>query len=196
MNNTNIICILKNVIFVAIFVGGLYFYVKYSSHPSTEGMETAKGEQRCPNILIQKGAKYYLYNSNITKVPGVNPIMFNNLEEYVEFLDWQRGAGIRCPVLYVQNTYNAQGERVYKIRPSAIELQGGLMPSLPNKPAIPYIAEANAQATNSDVDENMLHNSGDVSPDPMDPNWGGVEYTENLVKSGYYAGNEVSINVP
>ena len=28
---------------------------------------------------------------------------FNNLEEYTEFLEWQRGAGIRCPVLYVQN---------------------------------------------------------------------------------------------
>jgi hypothetical protein len=38
--------------------------------------------------------------------------------------------------------------------------------------------------------ENMLY-----SPDPMDPNWGGQAYTDKLVASGYYAGNEVSIRV-
>ena len=54
---------------------------------------------------------------------------FNDLEEYTEFLEWQRGAGIRCPVLYVQNTYDAQGNRVYKVRPSVTELEGGLPPT-------------------------------------------------------------------
>jgi hypothetical protein len=29
----------------------------------------------------------------------------------------------------------------------------------------------------------------------MDPNWGGTEYTQALVDSGYYAGNEVSIKI-
>ena len=32
-----------------------------------------------------------------------------------------------------------------------------------------------------------------VSPDPMDPNWGGSEYTQELVEKGYYKDNEVSI---
>jgi hypothetical protein len=35
-----------------------------------------------------------------------------------------------------------------------------------------------------------------VSPDPMDPNWGGSEYTQNLVDKGYYGDNEVKIYVP
>ena len=96
-----------------------------------EGLTTMNGELRCPNILIQKDAKYYLYNSEIAQVPGVNPIMFNNLEEYTEFLEWQRSAGIRCPVLYVQNSYDVQGNRVYKVRPSVSELQGGLPPTTP-----------------------------------------------------------------
>ncbi len=29
----------------------------------------------------------------------------------------------------------------------------------------------------------------------MDPNWGGAEYTQALVDSGFYKGNEVSIAV-
>jgi hypothetical protein len=120
----------KIVILFLIFLAGLYFYVEYGfkSGPRSglEGLTTINGELRCPNILIQKGAKYYLYNSNIDEVPGVNPIMFNNLAEYTKFLEWQRSAGIRCPVLYVQNSYDAQGNRVYKMRPSVSEPQGGL----------------------------------------------------------------------
>ncbi len=183
----------------ALSIGGLYFYLKHSTPSSMiEQMTTNSGSSRCPNILIQKGAKYYLYNSNIVKVPGVNPIMFNNLEEYVEFLEWQRGAGIRCPVLYVQNTYNAQGERVYKIRPSATELQGGLQPSssqtitrAPISQMVPPVSD------NINIDANMLHNNGDLSADPMDDNWGGVEYTERLVEAGVYKDDEVfKISIP
>lgn len=59
----------------------------------------------------------------------MNPVQFNNLEEYTEFLDWQRSQGIRCPVLYLQKTYDAQGKPVYKVRPSVSELQGGLPPT-------------------------------------------------------------------
>jgi hypothetical protein len=178
---------------VALSIGGLYFYLRNSDWTTVEGMTTSGGESRCPNILIQKGAKYYLYNSKLAKVPGVNPVMFNNLEEYVEFIEWQRGAGIRCPVLYVQNTYDAQGERVYKIRPSVTELQGGLPPSscsprasLPVNRMVPPREEDEAE-----VDENMLHNLGELSADPMDPNWGGVKYTASLVRAGVYKDNEI-----
>jgi hypothetical protein len=34
------------------------------------------------------------------------------------------------------------------------------------------------------------------SPNPMDDNWGGSSYTQELVDEGYYKGNEVSIYVP
>ena len=124
--------ILKIIFIAFTFLAGLYFYIYYSGNSKLlEGLTTMNGELRCPNLLIQKGAKYYLYNSNLAQVPGVNPIEFNDLEEYTEFLEWQRGAGIRCPVLYVQNTYDAQGNRVYKVRPSVTELEGGLPPTTP-----------------------------------------------------------------
>jgi hypothetical protein len=78
--------------------------------------------------LIQKGSKIYLYNSNLTQVPGVNPIEFDNLEDYTLFLEWQRSKGIRCPVLYLQSSYDAQGNSVYKMRPNILDPQAGLPP--------------------------------------------------------------------
>lgn len=86
-------------------------------------------KKRCPNLLIQKGTTLYLHNTNLAPVPGVNPIRFDNLEEYIEFIEWLRGQGIRCPILFLQHTINAQGESVYNIRPSPTDLNGGLCPT-------------------------------------------------------------------
>jgi len=94
-----------------VFFIGLYFYVKKGSEGFTNNQSK---EPRCPNLLIQKGARFYLYNSKLAQVPGVNPVEFDNLEDYTEFLDWQRSQNIRCPVLYLQETYDAQGNRVIK----------------------------------------------------------------------------------
>jgi hypothetical protein len=216
--------ILKILFFMAIFLGGLYFYTKYNN--TKEGLTTLDGDNRCPNLLIQKGSKFYLYNSKIAEVPGVNPIEFNNLEDYVEFLEWQRGAGIICPVLYLQNTFDAQGNRVYKIRPSVTELQGGLPPVIPvplptkykhisKNPVYLGNLEFNQATyyTQPIYDENKIYNSNSninailptsnnvsdnllYSDDAMDPNWGGAAYTQSLVDSGYYAGDEVKMYVP
>ena len=65
---------IKIVLIVAIFLGGLYFYLVYSQNKIVEGLTDVSGELRCPNLLIQKGTKYYLYNSNLVQVPGVNPV--------------------------------------------------------------------------------------------------------------------------
>ena len=120
---------LPTLLFIIVFFIGLYFYAKSCGPKYNEGMTNNGGEVRCPNLLIQKGSRFYLYNSKIAKVPGVNPVEFENLEDYTEFLDWQRSQGIRCPVLYLQHTYDAQGNPVYKVRPSVSEPQGGLAPN-------------------------------------------------------------------
>jgi hypothetical protein len=120
---------LTTLLFLIVFFIGLYFYAKCSDPKYHEGLTNNGEGVRCPNLLIQKGSRFYLYNSKIAQVPGVNPVEFNNLEDYTEFLDWQRSQGIRCPVLYLQHTYDAQGNPVYKVRPSVTEPQGGLPPS-------------------------------------------------------------------
>lgn len=201
---------IKIIFMIIIFLGGLYFYLVCSQNKIVEGLTDVSGELRCPNLLIQKGTKYYLYNSNIVQVPGVNPVMFNNLEEYNEFLKWQKGAGIRCPVLYVQNSYDAQGNRVYKVRPSVNELEGGLSPALPSP--VEFTKLVDATRADKPYNENsypaydqssyyvgtytpldaMKHAEANMlySGNAMDPNWGGEEYTSMLIDSGYYDGNK------
>ncbi len=97
----------------------LYYATKKNN---SEGFET-----RCPNLLIQKDSRFYLHNSKLATVPGVNPVEFDNLEDYTEFIEWQKSQGLNCPVLFLQQTYDTQGEAVYKVRPSVTDQQGGLL---------------------------------------------------------------------
>jgi hypothetical protein len=222
-----------------IFFLGLYFYAKASNPKYVEGLRNNKnGQMRCPNILIQKGSKFHLYNSNVAKVPGVNPVEFENLEDYTEFLEWQRSQGIRCPVLYLQESFDAQGNPVYKVRPSVSEPQAGLQPSMTVPRGIAssqgeMISEMSGiespllypnptllvDATRNDPPYNKgslpahdqtsyyvgtttpldmmdyLQEQAPTSPNPMDPNWGGSAYTQNLVDRGYYRDREVAIKI-
>ena len=201
---------IKIILIVVIFLSGLYFYLVYSQNKIVEGLTDVSGELRCPNLLIQKGTKYYLYNSNLVQVPGVNPVMFNNLDEYNEFLRWQKGAGIRCPVLYVQNSDDAQGNRIYKVRPSVNELEGGLSPALPSPVEFTKLVDATQADKPYNVNsypaydqtsyyvgtytplDAMKHAEANMlySANAMDPNWGGEEYTKMLVDTGYYDGSK------
>jgi hypothetical protein len=117
-------------LYIIIFFIGLFFYAKYTHPKYNEALTNNTNVKRCPDLLIQKESRFYLYNSKLAQVPGVNPVEFNDLEDYTEFLDWQRSQGIRCPVLFLQETYDAQGNRVYKARPSVSEPQAGLPPSI------------------------------------------------------------------
>ena len=206
---------LLNFLILLVFLCGLYFYAKTADPQYYEGLTNNNG-LRCPNILIQKGARFYLYNSKVAKVPGVNPVEFDNLEEYTEFLDWQRSQGIRCPVLYLQQSYDAQGNEVYKSRPGVSEQQGGLPPSGPIYPNPTLLVDATQNDPSYNINSYPSHDQtsyyvGTTTPldkmnqqkenllysdDPMDPNWGGIEYTQNLVDQGYYKDNEVSLYTP
>ncbi len=223
---------------IIVFMIGIYFYARCYDPKYAEGFKNPNSKPRCPNLLIQKGSKFYLYNSKLAQVPGVNPIEFDNLEDYSEFLDWQRSQGIRCPVLYLQSSYDAQGNRVYKARPSISEPQAGLPPSAaapigiasqqnpilesslgdPNALAYPDPTLL-VDATRNDPPYNkgsypahdqtsyyvgkttpldmmdVKQEQAQVSPNPMDPNWGGSAYTQSLIDKGYYKGNEVSIAI-
>ena len=224
---------------ILVFLIGLYFYAK-NGNSGTDGFTNNQSTgPRCPNLLIQKGSRFYLYNSKLAQVPGVNPVEFDNLEDYTEFLDWQRSQNIRCPVLFLQETYDAQGNRVYKSRPSVSEPQAGLPPSTEApigiasqvtpmmETALEPVGEDAypnptllVDATRNDPPYNqgsypahdqtsyyigtttpldgmdMAAEKAKISPDPMNPNWGGAEYTEDLVDKGYYSQNEVQIYIP
>ena len=67
---------------LAMFIIGLLFTMTYTSKNVKEAFEgkstddTIAVQNRCPNILIQKGSELYLYNNRLAKVPGVNPLKF------------------------------------------------------------------------------------------------------------------------
>jgi len=185
----------------------------------TEGFDTSAAQSvadnalhtnRCPNILVQHGSEIFLYNSKVEKVPGVNPIRFKSLEDYSEFMEWLRGRGIRCPVLFLQFSYDAQGQAVYKMRPSPTDLQGGLSPNVPYSPAPAALVQMMDASRDNPPFNNQMYdgfdplnfNMGDYtahdaafrekeltmkySDNPMDANWGGRQYTESVVASGAY----------
>ena len=232
------------IIGVIIFLGGIHFYGKYA---------TMSKNSSCPNILMKVDTKYYLFNSKLPRTKGVNPIEFNTLEDYTDFLKWQKTVGIKCPVLHVEKIYDAQGNRVFKLRPSATDTKGGLPPSAPpyvksntvyttdtinkttvnptstsstcNKPEpeVPGHSQnmlsqlwtnitefptklTDAPELNMTLDRNEIIKVNyppellpcpekgfkEFSDDPMDVNWGGEDYTEQSIKSGKYAGSEIS----
>ena len=137
----------------------------------------------------------------------------------------------------MQETYDAQGNRVYKSRPSVSEPQAGLPPSaaapIGIASQVPPIMETSLEpvgeeaypnptllvdATRNDppynqnsypaydptdyyigtttpLDKMSPTSKGQVSPDPMNPNWGGAAYTQSLVDKGYYKENEIKLEI-
>ena len=125
--------ILRILMVVIIIMLGAYYCMTMTSKKITETFEGNSRGPTCPDVLIQKDGKIVLFASKLETVPGVNPLVFDNLEEYVEFTKWQRSKGITCPVLYLQNTHNVQGGTEYRVRPDIEDPQGGLAPTLPGK---------------------------------------------------------------
>lgn len=73
-----------------------------------EGFEEPNDD--CPDALIREGGTYYLFNTRKQPVPGVNPVKFENLNGYREYLRWQRAhGGKRCPVLQLQHSHTVAG---------------------------------------------------------------------------------------
>jgi hypothetical protein len=173
-------------------------------------MENAGSNKRCPNMLIEKDGAYYLYNSNLAVVPGVNPIQFKNLEDYSEFIEWQNSQNIHCPVLYLQYSTDTQNNELIQVKPSIFENQGGL-PSIERDPLTKdsekYIEEnkildatldnskefnknsyQGIDVQNQDIGldnpiDKMFYSTESKSVNPMDPNWGGKQYTEKAVEN-------------
>lgn len=204
------------------FFLGFYVYVSggltkmkegISKENAEENSEENKDNANCPDMLINKGDSLLLINS---KDPNDTGIPFFNLDEYINYLEIQRKKGIHCPVLYLQKEVNTQGEDVYRMRPGPFDQQGGLpihfqRQTDPSNPVEVLDATRDNPPFNkgnySGFDPMGLHigtfteldkihysteRGAKTSDNPMDPNWGGVLYTEQSVMSGKYDDREVT----
>jgi hypothetical protein len=172
-----------------LFISNIYVILSYSSEDRIEGFKP-----RCPNVLIQNGNEILLKNTNLADIPGVNPVVFHNLEEYTQFVDWQRSQKVQCPILYLQKEYSTQNEPIYKIKPIPKQLTDATRNDPPyNKNSYPGIDTEN-QTIGDYTMLDEYHDIGEaqtISANPMDSNWGGNAYTTAAIKAGVYKGNEV-----
>lgn len=189
-------------IVVAFFIG-ILFCASYSHKDLMEGFET--DDIDCPDLLVQEGKRLMLLNTKKARIPGRNPIYFDNLEDYVEFVKWQRSQGVRCPILYFQGTYDSQGKKGYRMLNDPLDPQAG-MPSNHTATEVPlYDAGRDDPPYNRDsfpgydpTNQNlgrytpldkMFNDRGRKSADAMDVNWAGAEYTRRMIKKGVYDQN-------
>lgn len=160
-------------------------------------------EPTCPDVLIGNDNGIMLLNTSIPRSES-NPIKFKTLDEYIQYVESERQKGKNCPILYLQQENNTQGEDVYRVRPSPFSMDGGL-PAVQVKP----VAVLDASRDNKQFNQNMfagfdpygqdvgvyneldaIHQSTQQQPlsdNPMDTNWGGVTYSQETVLSGKYA---------
>ena len=177
---------LKLLIIGIIFLLGAYFTANFTHKDFVETFINERKE--CYDLLVKKGNFVFLYNSKLAYVPGINPLQFNNLEEYTEYIQWERANGINCPVLFLQHEYDAQNNSTYKLRPSLDNQQGGLNTISCNahetkEEVQKKVAAFNDVLTHVDLesDENK-----DKSANAMDTNWGGAKYARELVEDGVF----------
>ena len=209
--------LLFTIFLIMVFLAGIW--VILTPQPKIETMDNNDSgtgtDNGCPDLLVQKGDRLLLYN---TKKPedDTNPIPFFDLDEYIFYLDQHRKQGNSCPVLYLQQENNAQGQDVYRIRPSPFDKQGGLPPisglnDQPVQQEIVRMVDASREHppynnnnysgfdptsqyvgvyTTLDVRHDSTKKQG-TSDNPMDPNWGGVEVTNQSLESGKYDENNI-----
>jgi len=203
----------QEIVCIIVFLAGLIFCMTMKSkdvHKSDtvqEGFSDKKEgfsveDGGCPNLLLQKADGVYLYNNNKARIPGVNPIRFNNLDEYVQFMNWQRGVGIRCPVLYMQQTYDAQNNLGWRPLNSPFAPNAGMMTGLPPLPQVETLLyDANRldppfnqgdfpgydpmnQYIGDYTPLDKIFNDPGVSDNPMNPNWN--PFINYHLDQGYY----------
>jgi hypothetical protein len=69
---------------------------------------------QCPTSLMKEGNALLLYNPSLAKVPGVNPIKFNSLDDYEKYIKWQRANNVDCPVLHLDKVFD-EHSKMYSI---------------------------------------------------------------------------------
>lgn len=211
------------------FISGAFFCMSYRNNHNPEsilsrieGMDnmspSPSSSSECPDMLIRSGDALLLYNSKKPEEAGKNPMPFFTIDDYIAYLDTQKkknGGKPACPVLYLQEEVNTQGENVFRVRPGPFDQGAGLpQTSMLFKEHEKVMPVLDASRENKNYNQNeyagfdpygqqigqytdldKIHDStmvgNKISDNPMDLNWGGVIYTHDAVASGKYKENEI-----
>ena len=207
---------------IAFFIG-MVVYVNQSYKECMEPEQTESSKQpSCPDMLVNAGDHILLYNSKDPSLQPIKFATLDEYIEYTKGSGSGSGSGSSnrsdCPILYLQKETNTKGEDVYRMRPSPFNQEGGI-PTVSEAEIIARtqaVKVADASRDNGQfnqgnypgfdpyglyvgrvTDIDKVHISTEVgsrlSDNPMDSNWGGIEHTQNAVKSGKYDENIVTV---
>jgi hypothetical protein len=168
-----------------IFILGLMFYLNppnlapFFNNKINEPMSDMG--PRCPNLLRQEGDMIMLYDLN---QPGsdINPAVFYNLAEYAQFVKEQQEQGVHCPVLELQS-------RIIGSSISDVPLEEASTLLEDEYKAYDIYGEDNIGIFTK---EDEVIDMDTISDNPMEPNWGGVQYSMQTLASGKYDGDMVT----
>ena len=181
---------------------------------TSENMETQLAENNiqpqssCPDLLIKQNNKLMLLNTKIPKEDGVNPILFDTLDQYTQYVKNQQDKGYECPVLFFQQENDTQGNDVYRMRETPYFVEGGIPPiqMTLEEPNTEPIQVKDASRSNTPFNKNMyngfdpqslyigkytvldeIHNSTaseECSANAADTNWCGPYYSNEAIDRG------------
>jgi len=125
------------VFIIFMIVYGIYFVAK----PRNMSETFISGD--CPNTMIKDGNKILIYNPKHPKVPGVNPIQLESLEDYEEYVAWQRANKMNCPILHLEKVFDTQGKEKYQVRGkfSSDSCENGVSHSIPDVKQTPDLGK-------------------------------------------------------
>ena len=105
----------------------------------------------CPNLLINKGDILLLYNTLAIGPENQLIQTFKSMDEYQAYVSQQQSEGKNCPLLYLRQEVNTQGQDVYRMYtevtmgPGAFPPPGGvgLIPShmIPSPEPMPTLSD-------------------------------------------------------
>lgn len=95
---------IKNIaIFILVFVL-LYFYLMEGTN------------EFCHDLIEERDNKIYVYNSKSEVIPGINPLVFETIDDYKKHMVWKEKNGSSCPVLYIKRKYTTQNKLGYQLK--------------------------------------------------------------------------------
>jgi hypothetical protein len=192
---------MKKYIFVILllaFVVGFALCLNPPIEPMTPMLsEEEELPNQCPNLLIKSGNRILLYHPD-----NQDPIVFKNLDQYKQYIHHLRSEGKDCPVLFLQEENDVQGNNVYRVRESPQNLGAGLPIQVMDATRDGNTYNKNQYAgfdshgqhigQYTSLDAIRDQSKGQMlSDNPMDTNWGGVLFSQKSVESGKYEDREV-----
>jgi len=193
---------MKLYVIFTLFLFGLYFCLNYTHKDLVENFNNyddydvkSSIPNKCPNLLVQKGKELHLVNTKKALIPGVNPIKFKDLGEYIEYAKWQQKMEKDCPILYFQQTYDTQGKRGYRLLDNPLNPKGGVKSELLDTPNMydtlvdaskdhkPYNKNlySGFDPENQQIGENTILDENYITGgqwNPMQSDWKGLRQSE------------------